>query len=332
MKVPDDLRSTIGKTEIKKSLKTYDAMTAQARAIRLMAVCKRLLNRLRKGIGRFMTPNEMNKILDIRTQQILDDDEQERITRDRIIDDDEINDDLFILGSFKSEAREQLAKSDYRNVTEVTDDLVAEHNLRLSPLEYKTLCREILKRTISIYEIQERRTVGDYVQFNPSGSIGSTIAPTVTDQGRLLSEVIDHYINERKESVSDKTLNEYRGNFSILLKAIGDIPIKAIDRETMSQYKGILTQLPENMNQRKAYRDKTVQELLNVDIPEKDRMAKENVNKLLRRSAELFNHAKRNGFYTAENPATGIQLKKSRREGQFREAYWTNLNFLNGCF
>jgi hypothetical protein len=40
MKVPDDLRSTIGKTEIKKSLKTYDTLTAQARAIRLMAVCK----------------------------------------------------------------------------------------------------------------------------------------------------------------------------------------------------------------------------------------------------------------------------------------------------
>ena len=321
LKVPDALQLTIGKTEIKKSLKTYDTLTAQARAIRLMAVCKRLFNQLRKKEGRFMTPNEMNKILDIWTQKILDDDEKDRVARDRITDEDDISLELDLYGSFRSEAREQLGKSDYRKVTSIADELIAEHNLKLSPLEYKTVCREILKRSVRIFEIQERRTVGDYVQCHPSGSIGLTVAATLTDQGRLLSEVIDHYLNEKKESVNEKTLNEYRGNFGILVKAIGDVPIKTVDRETMSQYKGILTQLPKNMNQRKAYRDKTPKELLNMEIPDKDRMAKENVNKLLRRSAELFNHAKKNGFYTDENPATGIQLPKSRREGEFREAY-----------
>ena len=97
-----------------------------------------------------MTPNEMNKILDIWTQRLLDDDEQERITRDRIMDDGEIDDDLILLASFKSEAREQLAKSDYRNVTDVANELIEEHSLELSSLQYKTLCREILKRSVSI--------------------------------------------------------------------------------------------------------------------------------------------------------------------------------------
>jgi hypothetical protein len=48
------------------------------------------------------------------------------------------------------------------------------------------------------------QTVGDYVQFNPSGSLGQTLSPTVADQGRLLSEVIDHYLNEKKPSLLNR--------------------------------------------------------------------------------------------------------------------------------
>jgi hypothetical protein len=42
--------------------------------------------------------------------------------------------ELFLLGSFRSEAREQLAKSDYRDVTYNADKLIEEHNL--SGIEY----------------------------------------------------------------------------------------------------------------------------------------------------------------------------------------------------
>ena len=171
LKVPADLRPVIGKTEIRKSLKTHDKLKAQIRAIRLMAVCKNLFNQIRKGNSTHMTPDEMNKVLDIWTQEILAEDEEDRITR-KPLTSGQIDDEISNFAMFKADCREQLATSDYQDVAHVADMLINDHNLEATHFDRKKLCREILKRSVTIYGILEKRAVGDYIEFSPSGNIG----------------------------------------------------------------------------------------------------------------------------------------------------------------
>ena len=152
LKVTADLRPVICKTEIRKFLKTNDKLKAQIRAIRFMTVCKSLFNQLRKGNSIYMTPDEINKVLDIWTQGILGEDEEDRITRKRLTN-GQINDEISNFAMFKADCREQLAMSDYRDVAHVADRLIRDHNLEATPLGHKKLCREILKRSVTIYGI-----------------------------------------------------------------------------------------------------------------------------------------------------------------------------------
>lgn len=102
------------------------------------------------------------------------------------------------------------------------------------------------------------------------------------------------------------------------MDVIGDMPIKSVDRAIMRDYKSALVKLPSNMNKKACYRDKSVSEVLEMDID--DTLSSTTVNKHLIKVSTFFKFAARNG-YIDSNPASEMQLPKSRRADELRSAF-----------
>jgi len=125
----------------------------------------------------------------------------------------------------------------------------------------------------------------------------------------LLSTVIDEYLSERKasDSLNSKTITEYRKGLSLLLDILGDIDCNTIGYEQSRFAKKVLQQFPSNRKKKKAYKDKTVQEIIDLDIPKEDLLSTTSVNNDLRRFGTFFLWAKQHG-YVAENYFEGLKI------------------------
>jgi integrase len=78
--------------------------------------------------------------------------------------------------------------------------------------------------------------------------------------------------------------------------------------------------LPSNMEKRKIYRDKTIDELLCMEIPESDRRANRTIKKLIGRVGTLFTYAIDEEIYDGNNPALRLILPKSKDDEDMRRS------------
>jgi hypothetical protein len=184
---------------------------------------------------------------------------------------------------------------------------------------FKQFCREMLKASLKVTEVLEMRAEGDYSYEEPAGLVYPTPAPQ-GPPSKLLSELIQLFL-EDKESArkwEPKTREEYAACLNLLTTVIGDVPVGNITYEVMKDFRDKIRKLSANMNKKPRYRDKTVQEILEMDVD--DPMSITNVNKYLVRASTCFNFAVKHDFM-AKNPAEGLQIKQSKRVDELRERF-----------
>lgn len=71
---------------------------------------------------------------------------------------------------------------------------------------------------------------------------------------------------------SNGSLKEATNAFNLAFEILDDKPIDTYTREDARKYRDTLLKLPSRRKKRKAYKDKTIQELLKMDIPEEHRV------------------------------------------------------------
>ncbi len=113
--------------------------------------------------------------------------------------------------------------------------------------------------------------------------------------------IADH--SERKDW-DDRTAAEYQHSAALFRELLGNVPVSTITSESMVKFRGQLFKLPSNMKKRPQYRDKTPTELLNLDIPETDRLSRRTVQKHIERLSSFFKWCVRNKLLSS-NPAEG---------------------------
>jgi integrase len=174
---------------------------------------------------------------------------------------------------------------------------------------------------------QGEREAGPEANGRPLPAPNHTVASqapqpsqAVTSAGPALRQVLQVYMAEklREGSWTPKTADTAKGKLDLLVRSIGDIPVRLIGAEQARDFKQVLQRLPANINTKPLYRSKTIQQILAMD-PEAG-MSVLTVNGYLTWSSTFFDWAERNG-YVDRNPFKKLFLRNRKRARDARAAY-----------
>jgi integrase len=295
---------------------------AKHRARRMAGFIQELCYRIRKDSTMTeLSEAEIQKLITQFVRQVLDEDEQDRVMGVTPMKGKWYESRMLGYEVGRDMAREDLAENQYRNARQKVNDLLKDNQLELDEQSYsfKKLCREMLKAFVALNDIMERREVGDY-------SLEETVVATlpsvesVEESSEPISKVIEMYAGEQvlANRWTDKSKEEVLFSLAMLTEIIGDVPVKTIDHKVMRDFKQTLLKLPSNRNKISKYKDKTIKEILEMDIEKS--LSISTVNKVLDRVSSLFNWAVKNG-YMDRNPASSMQLPQDKRDDEYRDAF-----------
>jgi len=113
----------------------------------------------------------------------------------------------------------------------------------------------------------------------------------------LLSIMYPKHIKRMRENKRrEQTIGETQVSFQEVIELLGDKPIGEYSIIDGRDFRTSLLKIPKNRKKVKRYRDKTLKEVLEMDIPQSDKMSFHNVTKLISRMSSLWN------FFVDEYP------------------------------
>jgi integrase len=308
MTVPQDLRTIIGKRELRYSLKERSLRHAKRKSKRISTKVKGLFSKLRtqrkdqKGINSMaLNKSQVNRLIRNIIKTTIDEMEQEKAIG-KTLTRGQLNDYLNDIDLIEHDYREALSLRDYRLIYPAVDKLIEESNLDLKKgsQDYQRLAAEVLKAHIHLLQVDRQQSSGDYsYQFNDGAGI-TTGEPETTSES--VSKVAQAYWNEKLKSWKTRTIPEYRIFRNTLLDFLGqDIMIHTVDYKMGRAYKAYLDSLKNKKGQ-----------------PLSDGR-KDNY---LGFTKQLWRWAIRHN-YVGVNPFDGLQVGKSgmKRADQQREAF-----------
>jgi integrase len=142
------------------------------------------------------------------------------------------------------------------------------------------------------------------------------------DSSELLPVIVERFIQEkvRAGAWSDKTLVTYKAIYQDLTAFLGDSGIRAIGHKDAQLIKNNLQSLPSSRNKRAMYRNKSIKQILKMDIPANHLMSIKTINIRLGCYSELFKWGMKNG-YVEINVFDGLGLKDSRSNRELRSPF-----------
>jgi len=142
-------------------------------------------------------------------------------------------------------------------------------------------------------------------------------SPIEVTSSALISQVVEEFCAEKKRvgSWREKTENENRAIYDMLIGIIGDVPVGSIDHALARTYKQALQKIPPNLNKLPRYRGMKILEV--VESNPEEVMSVTTVNKNINRIATLFDWAEKNG-HVAKNYFSGLGLKVTKQAHEER--------------
>lgn len=138
--------------------------------------------------------------------------------------------------------------------------------------------------------------------------------------GTRLSEAIESYCKELRPNWREKTEFENRYLLNLIVEVLGDRQIGSLTLEDMRQYKVAVLSLPKNRTKIPIYRNKSVQELLEMEIPSEERLSSRNTLKYLSRAKTFLKWARLNGFISSDVGSV-LTYKLPEREKKTRKPF-----------
>ena len=137
----------------------------------------------------------------------------------------------------------------------------------------------------------------------------------------LFSKVFLEYLDfMRRNKRRENTIVEQEETYKDFIGMMGDRPIGDYTREDGREFRNILTRFPKNRKRVKQYRDKTLEEVLSMNVPQEDRISNETQTKLTSRVISLWNflideyseYVKENVFQRKSQSKTRVRRKDKR--------------------
>lgn len=159
-RIPFDLRLWFnGQEDFKRSLKTKSIKQAR----RLLRVwnyrTEETFTLIRTGM---LTQEQIKKLVDNFKHKTLADLEEDRADSP-VISRDTLDNQLDIIQEHVSDYREALATNNIKPVSHLTSILIDDNGLGdVSKTEFTTISRELLKKMLEVFEVEQQRLVGNY--------------------------------------------------------------------------------------------------------------------------------------------------------------------------
>ena len=139
------------------------------------------------------------------------------------------------------------------------------------------------------------------------------LAPEPTAAGGRLSSNVRSFIERKK--IEGKSLKEIGSDGVILeefVEIVGDIDISSITKKEVSYYIDVQTKLPPNRKKSPQYRDLSSQQLLELNLPDKETQTPQNINKRLTKLSVFANWGVRQGLLFS-NPFSGMKFSVKKQ-------------------
>ncbi len=193
----------------------------------------------------------------------------------------------------------------------------------LTPESILQILNEYQKMQISLNRILLAREKGDYgyeraFQVDVNQAVESV--PLPKSKSPLLSEFIEKYIaiklQDKQWELRD--IPTYRSRLEPLVEILGDRSIADITRTDMREYREVLCKLPPNRKRSVKYRNKSIQEIL--EMAPSVTLNANTINIFLEAAASMFEWGIREELLES-NPAKSLQIKDERQDIDKRDDF-----------
>ena len=319
LRVPSDLQPLLKKREVVRSLNTSRYRDANLLAIRWEAHVADLFAHLRHN-AHAMTKQQIQSLVNHYMHSTLEECEDDRAFGE--ISQEQYEGVTLAIHDALETNNLDLVFNRLGRISATANELMEQHGIRFdyNSVEYRRLCRELLKAEQQVWRIEARRWEGDYsdeLVAMPSGAVSGEAA---VEPQALLSEVIAEFVRQKEidGSWKSRTGTMYKSGLKLFLEVIGDKPINEITKADIRQYQEVLFKLPTSMSMR--YPGKSVQEVLALDTGSLPKLTNSSVDKYLRYVKGLFNWAKENDYVTV-SPADALKLRNPGSTDEQREVF-----------
>ena len=146
-------------------------------------------------------------------------------------------------------------------------------------------------------------------------------------QSFLLSELTEKFISEKKINWGDKQKEsnenkDYRPKIILFIEIVGNKQGNQLTKQDVIKYKESLFKIPRNKSKVKIYRDKSVTELINSEIPENDLLSKTTVKNHFVVIGAFLDWIGQNGYCDSSlrTPLHGV-IKKTKLDSDYRDVF-----------
>jgi len=175
---------------------------------------------------------------------------------------------------------------------------------------------ELLKATTTAAETALARLRGDVDQEEAlrakAAAPAEPVKPAepVQPQTPTILEAFEDFAKEKRQTgkwTRETSADDNREGVRQCTEIIGNKRVGEVTREDCKTLRDRLLQLPSNWTKRPEYRDKTIPELLEMDIPEDKRLRPNTVNQTIGKLSSLLKYMVREGVIP-NNPASEISV------------------------
>ena len=236
----------------------------------------------------------------------------------------------------------------WEEIKDSARDIIEKRGLDISEndWQFKHLCFELCSAMLKFNYISQCRNLGDFaIDFEQFPRLADNYVPDIyknkVDSGNTqvnneyyssdtcfteseanksiykLSKLISEYLDEIKETIKPRTFKEYEASLSLLQRVLGDIPLSDLDRLKIKEYKDTLRKLPPHMNKREKYKDKAIDELINIA---EEKLSDSSINQQLTRASQCFKWGVQNGLLQS-NPAENVTIGNSSKPQEQRKEF-----------
>lgn len=342
--VPLDLRQRLGRTEFRLSLRTAYLTEARSKALQLGAVLQDLIHRLRSGnsIMAQLTDDQIKALADKHLRNELEAWEARRNTDRTPYTPEYVEQHSAILEQLQALAKDKLALNDLGWMAPTADRLLAEEGLSVpkDSAGYGKLCRALLIASGKWAELEGRRAQGDYTGeaelFATTAVPAQPLAqpqsppPAIPSPphkvGPLLSEALKKYEADKRannEWKGERTARTVMDTLAQFVELVGDIPTDQLTAEKLADFKANLRRLPSSRKTSPKYRDKTLERLLTMEIPEEDRYAPDTISNLFSRIRSFLSWLKRYSLITDASIKDVLTIRVPKKKPEEKRAPFT---------
>lgn len=294
MKVPSDLRVPLGMQEVTSSLRTNHPREAGKKAQRLAWLTSKAFHDIRRGKYGPMAELDRDRIRQLIISWIreeLEGYEIDKATRTKRPTEESCSKEEMNLDcAFDASLEVLLGSQHIRTYRELCMELIEREGLDVPEGSdtFALLCREMAKGVVQLYATMKKRFHEDYSppldsvlwfpEVHESALQGMPVPTTQAeeeDHGPLLSQLLEEYHDEKvREGLwKEKTAPNNIAMLRDFVEMVGDKPVGLLIAQDVREAKRITPLIPSNRNKKKQYRGKTIAQLMDMSIPESDRLS-----------------------------------------------------------